>query len=107
MAVPSLNSSPCSTNAFSLKDLGEPHYFLGMEVTKTATGLHLSQGKYIPALLIGAKMIDAKGIATPMVTTLSLSAHTADPFPDSTIYRSIVGALQYVTITRPDNSLLC
>ena len=60
-------------NAFSLKDLGEPHYFLGIEVTKTATGLHLSHGKYIPALLIRAKMIDAKGIAIPMVTTLSLS----------------------------------
>ena len=32
---------------FSLKDLGEMHYFLGIQVSHTNNGLHLSQTKYI------------------------------------------------------------
>jgi hypothetical protein len=32
----------------------------------------------------------------------SLSHHDGDPFDDPHLYRSIVGALQYATLTRPD-----
>jgi histone deacetylase 1/2 len=48
------SSTPEATNAllkdlekeFALKDLGELHYFLGIEVKKSSDGLVLSQGKY-------------------------------------------------------------
>ncbi|XP_040939865.1 secreted RxLR effector protein 161-like [Gossypium hirsutum] len=39
---------------------------------------------------------------TPMVTTVQLSAHAGTPVADAHLYRSLVGALQYVVITRPD-----
>lgn len=37
-----------------------------------------------------------------MAATASLSIHDGDPFEDPKLYRSVVGALQYATITRPD-----
>ncbi|KAL5579769.1 hypothetical protein UlMin_012211 [Ulmus minor] len=37
-----------------------------------------------------------------MVSSLKLTATDGDPVPNVTKYRSIVGALQYITITRPE-----
>ena len=41
---------------FALKDLGEVSYFLGIYVTPTEHGLHLSQTKYISDLLCKCQM---------------------------------------------------
>nr|KYP58716.1 hypothetical protein KK1_014136 [Cajanus cajan] len=49
-------------------------------------------------------MLEAKPISTPMVSTSKLSKHGSDTLTDSTFYRSVVGALQYATITRPEIS---
>ena len=46
----------------------------------------------------------AKGISTPMISGQKLSKHGASYFEDPTLYRSIVGALQYATLTRPEFS---
>ena len=87
---------------FSLKDLGELNYFLGIEVRSIDKGLHLSQKKYICDLLKRSKMDQANPLPTPMVSSLKLTATDGDPVPNVTEYRSIVGALQYITITRPE-----
>lgn len=44
-------------------------------------------------------MSEAKGMPTPMVSNLKLSKLGSDYVIDPTYYRSIVGALQYATIT--------
>ncbi|KAM6562837.1 hypothetical protein CsatB_022835 [Cannabis sativa] len=49
-------------------------------------------------------MEDAKPLPTPIVSGLKLSAHGHEPFDDPQLYRSIVGALQYLLITRPELS---
>ena len=43
---------------FALKVLGELNYFLGIEVTKTTDGLHLSQAKYIADVLVKHNVAD-------------------------------------------------
>ncbi|KAL5571072.1 hypothetical protein UlMin_020669 [Ulmus minor] len=46
-------------------------------------------------------MDSAKSLSTPMISSLRLTSSKGDPIPNATEYRSIVGGLQYVTITQP------
>ncbi|KAI3710109.1 hypothetical protein L2E82_39883 [Cichorium intybus] len=88
---------------FAITDLGPLNYFLGLEVTYTPNGLFLSQAKYAYDILSRAGLLDAKPVGTPLNTTELFTTH-GTPFHDPTMYRSLVGALQYLTITRPDLS---
>ena len=78
---------------FALKDIGVINYFLGIEVTHTYEGLHLSQTKYIKDLLCKAKMQFSKSSNTPMTSGLRLSAYGSDSMENTQLYRSAVGAL--------------
>ncbi|KAG8486268.1 hypothetical protein CXB51_019636 [Gossypium anomalum] len=85
---------------FSLKDLGRLNYFLGIEVTYSSNGVFLIQQKYIQDLLCRALMDKSNSSPTPMVSTCQLSSHEGSPIEDEHLFRSIVGALQYVVIIR-------
>ncbi|XP_019414575.1 PREDICTED: uncharacterized protein LOC109326339 [Lupinus angustifolius] len=88
---------------FALKRLGLLDYFLGIEVTHLPDGsLFLSQAKHVSDLLQMANMLSAKPSTTPMGTSCKLTKSGSNSFEDPSLYRSIVGALQYATITRPD-----
>nr|XP_020201093.2 uncharacterized mitochondrial protein AtMg00810-like [Aegilops tauschii subsp. strangulata] len=47
-------------------------------------------------------MLNCKLVPTPIDTKAKVSALDGSPAPDAAFYRSIVGALQYLTLTRPD-----
>jgi len=89
---------------FAVKDLGDLHYFLGVEVLKMDSGLLLSQKRYIMDLLKKTNMHEVKPITSPMASSSTLSAFTGDPMDDPSLYRSTVGSLQYLSLTRPDLS---
>ncbi|XP_019078979.1 uncharacterized mitochondrial protein AtMg00810-like [Vitis vinifera] len=107
MVITESNSSMVQTlitrlsKEFSMKDLGDLHYFLGIEVQANEKGLFLSQMKYALELLQRASMIDAKPISTPCVVGQHLSTE-GKLLSDPTMFRSLAGALQYLTITRLD-----
>uniref|UniRef100_A0A2N9F894 Reverse transcriptase Ty1/copia-type domain-containing protein n=1 Tax=Fagus sylvatica TaxID=28930 RepID=A0A2N9F894_FAGSY len=87
---------------FAVKNLGSLHYFLGIEVIRNTAGILLSQKRYILDILTRTHMLEAKPVSSPMASSTSLSAHEGEPFPDQTLFRSTVGALQYLSLTRPD-----
>jgi hypothetical protein len=89
---------------FSIKYLGYPHYFLGVELIPTVDGLILSQHGHIRNLLQTFDMAGAKPTHTPLCTSTPLKLMDGSAPVDSKTFRSIIGALQYITLTRPDLS---
>ncbi|XP_039131879.1 uncharacterized mitochondrial protein AtMg00810-like [Dioscorea cayenensis subsp. rotundata] len=88
---------------FSMKDLGPVHHFLGIEVQRSTNTLHLSKTHYAQTILDKAQMLDCKPMTTPMESKTK-GLHDDTPLSDPTFYSSLVGALQYLTLTRPDLS---
>jgi hypothetical protein len=89
---------------FALKDLGPLNSFLGIEVTKHLEGLVLIEDRYTDDILRRVGMQNCKMVCTPLVAAEKLSACDGNPLSvdDATTYRSVVGALQYLTLTQPD-----
>jgi hypothetical protein len=80
------------------------NYFLGIEVLHTSDGLFLSQRKYILDLLKKSNMLNAKTVTSLMSSSVTLSRFDGEAFEDPSLCRSIVGSLQYLSLTRPDVS---
>jgi len=89
---------------FAVKDLGPINFFLGIEVIESASSCFLSQQRYILDILKRTNMTEAKPVNSPMATSTSLSAYEGEAFDNPTLFRSTIGALQYLCITRPDIS---
>lgn len=87
-------------NRFSVKDMGDLSYFLGIEVLRTK-GLHLNQKKYIHDLLAKMNMHDVKPVTTP-ITPSSKLTKLGDIHSNPKEYRTLVGSLQYLAFTRVD-----
>ncbi|KAM1582752.1 hypothetical protein ACFX14_030431 [Malus domestica] len=76
---------------FEMKDLGSLKYFLGIEVSRSNSGIYLSLRKYIIDLLHETGMSACKPVATPLEEGLKLSR-----------YQRLVGRLMYLAHIRPD-----
>ena len=58
----------------------------------------MTQSKYIRDLLHKTNIVEAHSISSLMVSNCKLSRHGTGGFDDPTLYRSVVGALQYATL---------
>ena len=96
---------------FSMKDLGDVQYVLGIQIerNRAAHTLSISQGEYIRHVLERFGMTDCKPVATPLESSSKLTKADS-PAPGSAtdaafvrLYQSAVGAIMYAMLgTRPD-----
>ena len=88
------------SSEFELKDLGNLHYFLGLQITHTSKGLYVNQSKYAQDLLLMHNMLSAKAAKTPCAPNLRPVPTEGSLLANPYVYRSMVG--HYLTFTRPD-----
>ncbi|WJZ95061.1 hypothetical protein VitviT2T_013856 [Vitis vinifera] len=86
-----------------MKDLDQIHHFLGIEISQIFDGPHLSQSHYVVTILERANMVDCKPISTPLEAKTRTSSNNV-LLEDPSYFRGLVGALQYLTLTRLDLS---
>ena len=79
--------------SFALKTLGDVHCFLGFEVLRTNSALHLKQTKYATDLLTQTNMLSSKACSTPMSLANKLYQDDSSPFSQPSLYRSTIGLL--------------
>jgi hypothetical protein len=86
---------------FEMTDLGKMRFFLGVEVSQNANGIHLCQKKYAREVLERFNMWNCNPVKNPIVPGTVLSREGGENV-DSTMYKQLVGSLMYLTATRPD-----
>ncbi|XP_026417439.1 uncharacterized protein LOC113312921 [Papaver somniferum] len=92
------------STCFQMKDLGTLSYFLGIEVSKSADGYFVSQAKYAYEIIARSGITDAKVTDTPLEVNVRHGPSDGKLLSNPTLYRQLVGSLNYLTITRPDIS---
>jgi len=89
---------------FGIKDLGQLHYFLGLEVIHTAKGIILSQKKFTTELLRECRPLSSFAVSTPLPLNCKLHPEDGNLLPDPFLYRTLVGELNFLTHTKSDLS---
>lgn len=90
--------------AFTIKDLGEMRYFLGIEIARNDQGVFINQRKYINDLVKDLKLEESTPTRTPFPSGTKLSTHEGELLTDPESYRRMVGRLLYLNLSRPDIS---
>ncbi|XP_028189629.1 uncharacterized protein LOC114375925 [Glycine soja] len=85
---------------FEMTDLGLMMFFLGMEIKQG--GVFVCQKKYAKEILKKFKLEECKEMNTPMNQKERLYKEDGTEKIDQAYFRSMIGCLLYLSVTRPD-----
>ena len=85
-----------------MKDLGEIHYCLGLEIWREGSKTMVTQSNYTREILERFNMRESKAVSTPLDQNAKLSSLDETRATNGILYRELVGSLNYLTTTRPN-----
>ena len=74
----------------------------GLHIKLMDEGIFINQAKYVKDLLKKYGLEGCKKISTPIATSTKLDADEVGKAVDQKTYRSMIGSLLYLTVSRPD-----
>nr|GEX29558.1 hypothetical protein [Tanacetum cinerariifolium] len=87
---------------FQMSSMGELTFFLGLQVKQKDFGIFISQDKYVAKILRKFSLTDGKSASSPIDTEKPLLKDPDDKDVDVHIYRSMIGSLINLTLSRLD-----
>ncbi|GJV09857.1 retrovirus-related pol polyprotein from transposon TNT 1-94 [Tanacetum coccineum] len=87
---------------FKMSLMGEMTFFLGLQVNQSPCGIFINQSKYMLETLKKYGMESCDPVGTPMEIKDKLDRDQHGSPVDAMKYHSMIGALMYLTSSRPD-----
>ena len=87
---------------FEMSMVGELTFFLGLQVKQRNDRIFISQEKYARNLVKKFGLNSKNHASTPMSSCTKLSLDSSGIEVSPTLYKSIIGSLLYLTVSRPD-----
>ena len=87
-----------------MKDLGELHYCLGLEVWRESGKAMITRSKCVREILNKFNISDCEESSIPLKHNVKLCSQDGSKDANGTLYRKFVESLNYLTTTRPDIS---
>jgi hypothetical protein len=85
---------------FQMSMTGELTFFLGIQVKQMKQGIFVHQAKYTKDLMKKFNMVKPKTVSTLMSMATGLDLDENGEAVDQREYRSMIGSLLYLTVTR-------
>ena len=89
---------------FEMSMIGKLTHFLGLQIRQQDSGIFLSQSKYAKNLMKKFGLEFASSVRTPMSPNDKLTMYLLGKSVDSSLYRSTIGSLLYLTTSKPNIS---
>ncbi|KAL0387851.1 UNVERIFIED_CONTAM: Retrovirus-related Pol polyprotein from transposon TNT 1-94 [Sesamum radiatum] len=89
-------------NLFTIKDIGNARYFLGLEIARNSTRIYLAQTKYTQDIIMDTGLQHAKTVSTHSPQGVKISTDSGALLQQPDFYRCLVGRLLYLGFMRPD-----
>nr|GEZ06017.1 uncharacterized mitochondrial protein AtMg00810-like [Tanacetum cinerariifolium] len=95
-------SSDLMKSYFKMSMMGEMTFFLGLQVNQSPCGIFINQSNYVLEILkkYGIETCDPIGTLMEIKDKLDLDQY--ETLVDATKYHSMIGAIMYLTYSRPD-----
>ncbi|GKA47352.1 retrovirus-related pol polyprotein from transposon TNT 1-94, partial [Tanacetum coccineum] len=87
---------------FEMSMMGEMTFFLGLQVNQSPCGVFINQSNYVLEIFKKYGMETCDPVGTLMEIKDKLDLDQNGTLVDATKYRSMIGALMYLTSSRPD-----
>ena len=82
----------------------ELNHFLRLQIRQQESGIFLSRSKYARNLVKKFGLGSASSVRTPMSLNVKLTVDLLGKIVDSSLYRSMISSLLYLTASKPDIS---
>nr|GEV46899.1 hypothetical protein [Tanacetum cinerariifolium] len=89
-------------SCFEMSMMGKMTFFLGLQVNQSPRGIFINQSIYVLEILTKYGMKSCDPVGTPMEIKDKLDLDQNRTPVDATKYRSTIGALMYLTSSKPD-----
>nr|GFA49187.1 hypothetical protein [Tanacetum cinerariifolium] len=87
---------------FEMSMMGEMTFFFGLQLNQSLCGIFINQSNYVLEILKKYEMESRDPVGTPMEIKDKLDLDQTGTPVDAMKYHSVIGALMYLTSSRPD-----